>query len=318
MRPFAAFLARAARATTRRAGPARSTGTLRLVGAGFAGAALCGLAMLAALELWNLAATRGHPRIIFDAIARVRDASITVQSWHVVVPEDYAPALTSEGARLYQEHCATCHGAPGIAPAPLALGMNPLPTPIVAAARARPAREVYWLVKNGLRMTGMPAWDVRLSESEIWTVTAFAEALPDISPARYKAFLEELDDRDEMAAPTPQGPAEATSAAYGRRAIRMYGCHGCHEIPGVSEHGAFVGPPLIALGEQAFIAGVLENTRLNLERWLMAPQHHDPLTAMPDLGVTREHAEAMASYLLAAPAKGAARPDEDRSVPSDP
>lgn len=304
------------RKAARPEGASPRTGWLGLAAAACAGAAVAGLAMMAALELWNLAATRGHPRIVYDAIAQVRDTAIAIQARQVAVPKDYAPALTAEGARLYQEHCATCHGAPGVAPASLALGMNPLPTPIVAAARARPAREVYWLIKYGLRMSGMPAWDVRLSDAQMWTITAFAEALPDISPAGYKQFLDGLDDEP---AATAQGSPEPASLEHGRRAIRMFGCHGCHEIPGVTGHETAVGPPLGGIGDQAFVAGVLENDGPGMVRWLMDPPHIDPLTAMPDLGVTRKDAEAMAAYLRAAGPKRAAAPasaeHEDPTVP---
>lgn len=302
---------RAVLSAVARAGPqpsrrrvTRRSGVWRLAAAAGAGAAATGLIVVIALGLWNLSAAQGHPRIVYDAIAVARDASIAIQTRNITVPSDFEPALSEEGARLYQAHCVTCHGAPGVAPSSLALGMNPLPTPIVAAARARPAREIFWLVKNGLRMTGMPAWDVRLTEAQMWTVTAFTEALPDVSPAQYKTFVNGLGE--ELSAPPDMAPDKSSPMApdnelvvRGERAIRMYGCHGCHDIPGIVGHETAVGPRLEAIGEQRFLAGVLPNTEAAMVRWLMEPTHVDPLTAMPDLNVTRQAAEAMAAFLYA-------------------
>jgi cytochrome c1 len=82
-----------------------------------------------------------------------------------------------------------------------------------------------------------------------------------------------------------------------RVALRQYACVACHRIPGVTGSATHVGPPLHGLARRELIAGRLPNTRDNLVRWIRAPQAVKPGSAMPDLGVTEEHARVMAAYL---------------------
>lgn len=85
--------------------------------------------------------------------------------------------------------------------------------------------------------------------------------------------------------------------AQGKAAIRKYGCGTCHTISGVRAANGLVGPPLAGIGNRVYVAGVLPNTPDNLIRWIRFPQHVDPLTAMPELGVTEADARNIASYL---------------------
>lgn len=84
----------------------------------------------------------------------------------------------------------------------------------------------------------------------------------------------------------------------GRLLLRQFGCGACHRIPGVAAAEGNVGPPLAKLHERVYLAGVVPNTPDNLVRWILDPQAIDPLTAMPDLGVTEPQARDMAAYLL--------------------
>ncbi len=83
----------------------------------------------------------------------------------------------------------------------------------------------------------------------------------------------------------------------GREALTVYGCGGCHSVPGVEGADSWVAPPLDRYGERAFVAGVISNNAENLTRWIMDPREVDPDTAMPDLGVPRDTARDMAAYL---------------------
>jgi cytochrome c len=83
----------------------------------------------------------------------------------------------------------------------------------------------------------------------------------------------------------------------GRVAIRQYGCASCHTIPGIRGANALVGPPLGQIASRVYIAGVLPNTPENMMRWIRSPQMVDPLTAMPNVGLTEAAARDIASYL---------------------
>ena len=82
-----------------------------------------------------------------------------------------------------------------------------------------------------------------------------------------------------------------------RALLRHYGCPACHVVPGAVGPEGTTGPPLDAMAEQAYVAGVLPNTPEALVRFIVDPQAVDPRSAMPELGVTAEEARAIAAYL---------------------
>lgn len=155
--------------------------------------------------------------------------------------------------------------------------------------------ELYWITRHGIKMSGMPGWQAHLSDADIWALAAFVSGLPAWAPADFQAQMKRLDGavcRSEPLA-TP-GPPDARR---GRELINQYACTACHTVPGVASTKPQVGPPLAGYATQQLIAGALANTPDNLARWLREPQRIDPLTAMPDLGVTDAHARDIAAYL---------------------
>ena len=94
-------------------------------------------------------------------------------------------------------------------------------------------------------------------------------------------------------------PVAGGNPALGPETLRQYACHACHVIPGVVGATSHVGPALDNIGNIQYVAGVLPSTPENVVRWIRHPQDIDPLTAMPDLGVTEEHARNIAAYLYA-------------------
>jgi len=107
------------------------------------------------------------------------------------------------------------------------------------------------------------------------------------------AFLGACDPLEKPAAVSVAGG----DPAQGREAISRYGCGSCHVIPGIQGANGLVGPPLIGIASRVYIAGVLTNTPENLMRWIQDPPAIDPLTAMPNTGVTEADARHLASFL---------------------
>lgn len=245
----------------------------------------------------DLTAVRQHPRWVFWAVATVRDAVVAFDARGVTLPDGFEPRADPEAAALYQRHCVQCHGAPGVAPAPFALAMLPAPSNLPAAARVRPPEEIYWFIRNGLKMSGMPAWLGKLDPDEIWRLTAFVEALPLLSPTDYRA-LAGLPEPAHAAPPDVAYDPDRADPEAGRTAMALYACRTCHVIPGiVGKPELLVGPPLDEAGARRYIAGVLPNTPTNMTHWIMAPQSLDPLSAMPDLDVPAAAAMNMTAYM---------------------
>ena len=84
--------------------------------------------------------------------------------------------------------------------------MQPLPGPLVDAHLHWRARELYWLTRHGIRMSGMPAWEYRLRDEEIWELVAFMQRLPELNARHGKRNIR-------------SAPAPALLAARGAMSI---------------------------------------------------------------------------------------------------
>ena len=245
---------------------------------------------------YDRSATDQHLAPTFWLLETGMRRAVAARAKQIEVPPLDDPASIERGAGLFVAHCVQCHGGPGVAPAPFALGLTPAPVNLVHTARAWRAAEMYWVVKEGLKMTGMPAWRYRLTDDEIWSIIAFLRKLPGIAPREFIALAARSN-----AQPAPQpavvDPELRPDPARGKRAVQQHLCITCHEIPGVVGSNAPVGPPLTGMAKRAVIAGVLPNTPENLVRWLRAPQEVSPHNAMPDLGLTERDARDIAAFL---------------------
>lgn len=85
--------------------------------------------------------------------------------------------------------------------------------------------------------------------------------------------------------------------ARGRQAIRDNGCHTCHTIPGVPGADGKVGPSLAGLAQRMSVAGRLRNEPDELVRWIRHPQHVQPGSLMPEMGIDEATARDIAAYL---------------------
>lgn len=88
-----------------------------------------------------------------------------------------------EGAKVYKEHCAVCHGLPGQAPTAIAEGMAPRPPQLFKGTGVTDDDEweSYWKAEGGIRMTGMPGFKGKLTETQIWQVVVLAKNADKIS-----------------------------------------------------------------------------------------------------------------------------------------
>jgi thiosulfate dehydrogenase len=102
-------------------------------------------------------------------------------------PEPQVPADEKnlmEGAKIYKEHCAVCHGVPDAQKTMIAEGMFPKPPQLFKGTGVTDddAWESYWKVAGGIRMTGMPGFKDHLSETQMWQVAVLVKNADKISP----------------------------------------------------------------------------------------------------------------------------------------
>lgn len=139
--------------------------------------------------LYNVSAISPHSGITDWLLSTTSHASIERRAREVEVPNLEDQALAMAGINDFDSMCAGCHGAPGREPEAIGRGLNP-PAPDLAeeAAELTPA-ELFWVTKNGIRMTGMPAWGATHDDDSIWPVVAFMRKLPGLDKAGYEEML---------------------------------------------------------------------------------------------------------------------------------
>ncbi len=149
----------------------------------FAGLAL---AILAGIFIWsgvyNIAANEPHWGITTEILEVVRERSIEVRAEDLTPPDKISPELMASAASGYSEMCVQCHLAPGIEPTELHKGLYPQPPVFYKNLHgAHDPRETFWVIQNGIKLTGMPAWGEVHRDEEIWALVKFIEQLPDMS-----------------------------------------------------------------------------------------------------------------------------------------
>jgi mono/diheme cytochrome c family protein len=105
----------------------------------------------------------------------------------------YSVAASAEdpaGAKAFAAHgCTTCHGGPGVGWAKLSEGLHPDPPDLKEVVDHRSPAQLFWVVKNGINMTGMPSFALAgAKDEEIWQIVAFLKKLPSVSEADYKSW----------------------------------------------------------------------------------------------------------------------------------
>jgi mono/diheme cytochrome c family protein len=139
---------------------------------------------------YNVAAAEDDPQIVGWALPRVRDASIDRHSAGLNPPMSLDdPAVIQTGARAFANRgCINCHGGPGVEWAKFSEGMHPDPPDLKDVAEDEP-RLIFWTIKNGINMTGMPSFGkIGADDNEIWSITAFVKKFGSVKPEDFKAW----------------------------------------------------------------------------------------------------------------------------------
>ncbi|RKF22671.1 cytochrome c [Altericroceibacterium spongiae] len=142
---------------------------------------------------YNVAATDRHNPVVAWALTTTMTHSVQSRASEIPVPAKFTPAMVAAGAGEYKAMCSRCHGGVGESRAEWAETIRPKPPALVSAARQWKAQEVFWLVKHGVKMTGMPAFGPTHNDATIWNIAAFVKALPDMSAEQYASYKADHD-----------------------------------------------------------------------------------------------------------------------------
>jgi thiosulfate dehydrogenase len=121
------------------------------------------------------------------------------------VPADEATYLA--GADIFKQNCAVCHGLPDQEQTAIAQGMFPKPPELFKGTGVTddPPWETFWKAKNGIRLSGMPGFGGRLTDTQLWQVSVLLATADKISPT-VKARLTSTEPAPPAAAASPTKP----------------------------------------------------------------------------------------------------------------
>jgi cytochrome c553 len=188
--------------------------TVRFILYGLAALALGGF-LLAWSGFYNVAASRGHWAVINELLTFGMRNSVKTHAVGIEVPPFDSIDLSTLGAAHFHSGCAYCHGAPGVPISPIAQNMLPSPPDLSRSMREWRDRELFWIVKNGIKYTGMPAWVAAQRDDEVWAVVAFLRRLPTLDAAAYREVALgglTIPPQSGREIATTEGASEAISA----------------------------------------------------------------------------------------------------------
>jgi hypothetical protein len=150
--------------------------------------------------MYDISATTPHWGITSHIIEIVRERSIDVRSDKIQVPNLNDAKYLKSAISHYHGMCRLCHGAPGYDPEEFVEGLYPVPPSMISGEIQGEMgnAEIYWIAKNGIKLTGMPAFGPTHSEEQLWGMVALAEKLPSLNADGYRKLLENTDVHRHM------------------------------------------------------------------------------------------------------------------------
>lgn len=161
--------------------------TLKLLSVA-AGIGIVGIAVFIYSGLFNIAADEPHWPVTFKILSVVRDRSVEARSAAVATPDINNDISIRLGAGNYDAMCTGCHLGPGMEESELSLGLYPKPPSWREIGEVDP-REAFWIIKHGIKMSGMPAWGKSMGDGHIWNIVAFLQKLPQLTPDAYRELV---------------------------------------------------------------------------------------------------------------------------------
>ena len=132
---------------------------------------------------------------------RLRNTVIGFYSRDVKNPFPSTPESIAQGSAHFADHCSVCHGNDGSGNTEMGRGLYPkAPDMRLATTQNLSDGQLFYIIENGVRLTGMPGWGVgtKVGEEESWRLVHFIRHLPQITP----------EEVQRMAALNPRSPDE--------------------------------------------------------------------------------------------------------------
>lgn len=132
-----------------------------------------------------------HNALTYWALETLRERSVARAAQDIEVPPLDDPALLLAGGPDYNDMCAGCHLKPGKTESDFSIGLYPKPPNLASPGHAHgdaeaEAKRSFWIIKHGIKASGMPAWGPTHDDERIWAMVAFLQRLPELTPEQYQ------------------------------------------------------------------------------------------------------------------------------------
>lgn len=146
---------------------------------------------------YNVAADVPHWRATSMLLGFARERSIETRAAGIQVPDDLDdPARIAEGAEHYNEMCTGCHLSPARSGSEMREGLYPKP-PNLAEHGLHDAKDAFWTIKHGIKMTAMPAWGKTHDDEKIWDLVALLKVLPSMTAEQWRGLTENAANTED-------------------------------------------------------------------------------------------------------------------------
>jgi len=135
--------------------------------------------------IYNVAASHPHTKFTTWLTHETMIHSVRRHADGITPPAWTSSAQLLAGFCAYRTHCAACHGAAGVARQQWVGGLEPQPPYLLDITQRFTPAQLFWIAKNGIKMTGMPSWRDSLTDRDIWNVVAWLEASTRLPPQTY-------------------------------------------------------------------------------------------------------------------------------------
>ncbi len=147
--------------------------------------------------IYNPGADSPHWKFTYMLMQATREQAVERHASAIKLPGDLNdPQLILKGAGQYAAMCTGCHLSPGMQDSEIRPGLYPQP-PDLSKVSVEP-REAFWVIKHGMKMSAMPAWGMSHDDETIWSMVAFLQKLPSMTPDQYKAMVAKAPPDEEM------------------------------------------------------------------------------------------------------------------------
>jgi len=180
--------------------------------------------LVAASGIVPIRASSGHSPLTFWVLELAKRRSIATHTIGLDMPPLEEPWLVVKGAGHYHGGCRPCHGAPDLATPRIAAAMTPQPADLIGRIELYEADELFYIVKHGIKFTGMPAWPAQERDDEVAAIVAFLRELPQLDAPAYRQLVH--GDAPPDGEITTLAGLAAAAEAPGAVAASCGRCHG--------------------------------------------------------------------------------------------